>query len=123
MGDLLGSLTKPHTVIVRWLNWEQYLLGMDQGSPVEGVKPCPVGGVIGGIRACAQSEVCRRGRRALSGRVRGTDSYLVSNPTSAGWWRKGLKGKRFSSIKIEVFSERLAKGFVGTPKLSVLQWE
>ena len=59
----------------------------------------------------------------LSGRVRGTGSYLVSNPTSPGWWRKGLKGKRLPSIKTEAFSERLAKGFVGTPKLSVLQWE
>ena len=59
----------------------------------------------------------------LSGRVRDIGSYLVSNLTSPGWWRKGLKGKRFSSIKTEAFSERLAKGFVGTPKLSVLQWE
>ena len=59
----------------------------------------------------------------LSGRVRGTGSYLVSNPTSPGWWRKGLKRKRLPSIKTEAFSERLAKGFVGTPKLSVLQWE
>ena len=25
----------------------------------------------------------------LSGRVRGTGSYLVSNPTSPEWWRKG----------------------------------
>ena len=56
----------------------------------------------------------------LSGRVRGTGSYLVSNPTSPGWWRKGLKGKRLPFIKIEAFSERLAMGFVGTPKLSVL---
>ena len=59
----------------------------------------------------------------LSGRVRGTGSYLVSNPTLPGWWRKDLKGKRLPSIKTEAFSERLAKGFVGTPKLSVLQWE
>ena len=59
----------------------------------------------------------------LSGWVRGTGSYLVSNPTSPGWWRKGLKGKRLPSIKTEAFSECLAKGFVGTPKLSVLQWE
>ena len=59
----------------------------------------------------------------LSGWVRGTSSYLVSNSTSLGWWRKGLKGKRLPSIKIEVFLERLTKGFVGTPKLSVLQWE
>ena len=59
----------------------------------------------------------------LSGWVRGTGNYLVSNPTSPGWWRKGLKGKRLPSIKTEVFSERLAKGFVETPKLSVLQWE
>ena len=59
----------------------------------------------------------------LSGRVRGTGSYLVSNPTSPGWWKKGLKGKRLPSIKIEVFLERLTKGFVGTSKLSVLQWE
>ena len=57
----------------------------------------------------------------LSGRVRGTDSYLVSNLTSLGWLKKGLKGKRFPSIIIEAFSEHLAKGFVGTPKLSVLQ--
>ena len=59
----------------------------------------------------------------LSGRVRGTGSYLVSNLTSPGWLRKGLKGKRLPSIKTEAFSERLAKGFVGTPKLSMLQWE
>ena len=57
----------------------------------------------------------------LSGQVRGTDSYLVSNLTSPGWWRKGLKGKRLPSIKTEAFSERLAKGFIRTPKLSVLQ--
>ena len=103
MGDLLGSLTKPHTVVVRWLNWGQYRLEGDQGSPVEGFRPCPVGDVTGGIKACTQSEVCRRGRRAprgvdcddLSGRVRGTGSYLVSNPTSPEWLRKGLKGKRF----------------------------
>ena len=56
----------------------------------------------------------------LSGRVRGTGNYLVSNPTSPGWLRKGLKEKRFPSIIIEAFSERLAKGFVRTPKLSVL---
>ena len=98
---------------------------------MEGVKPCSVGDATGGIRACTQPEVCRRERRAprgvdcddLSGRVRGTGSYLVSNPTSPGWLRKGLKGKRLPSIKTEAFSERLAKGFVGTPKLSVLQWE
>ena len=59
----------------------------------------------------------------LSGRVRDTGSYLVSNPTSPGWWRKGLKGKRFPFIKTEAFSEHLTKGFVGTPKLSVFQWE
>ena len=46
----------------------------------------------------------------LSGRVRGTDSYLVSNPTSLGWWRKSLNGKRLPSIKTEAFSECLAKG-------------
>ena len=57
----------------------------------------------------------------LSGWVRGTGSYQVSNPTLSGWLRKDLKGKRFSSIKIEAFSEHLAKGFVETPKLSVLQ--
>ena len=34
----------------------------------------------------------------LSGWVRDTGSYLVSNPTSPGWWRKGLKGKRLPSI-------------------------
>ena len=91
---------------------------------MEGVRPCPVGGDTGGIRACTQPEVCQRGRRAprgldcdnLSGRVHGTGSYLVSNFTSPGWLRKGLKGKRFPSIKTEAFSERLAKRFVGTPK-------
>ena len=36
---------------------------------------------------------------------------------------RSLKGKRFPSIKNEAFSERLAKRFVGTPKLSVLQWK
>ena len=44
MGDLLGSLTKPRTVIERWLNWWQYWLKRDQRSSVEGLKPCPVGG-------------------------------------------------------------------------------
>ena len=94
---------------------------------MEGVKPCLVGDITGGIRACTQPEVCRRGRRAprgvncedLSGRVRGTGSYLVSNLTSPGWWRKGLKGKRLSFIKTETFLERLAKEFVKTLKLSV----
>ena len=42
----------------------------------------------------------------LSERVRGTSSYLVSNPTSPGRLRKGLKRKRFPSIKIEAFLER-----------------
>ena len=46
---------------------------------------------------------------------------LVSNPTSLGRLRKGLKRKRFLSIKIKTFLEYLAKGFVGTLKLSVLQ--
>ena len=59
----------------------------------------------------------------LSGQVQGTSSYLVYNPTSPGWLRKGLKGKRLPSIKTKAFSEHLAKGFVGTPKLSVLLWE
>ena len=59
----------------------------------------------------------------LSGRVRGTGSYLVSNPTSLGRLRRGLKGKRFPFIITEAFSECFAKEFVGTPKLSVLQWE
>ena len=59
----------------------------------------------------------------LSGWVRDTGNYLVYNPTSPRWLRKGLKEKRFLSIKTEAFSERLAKGFVGTPKLSLLQWE
>ena len=67
MGDLLGSLTKLHTVVVRWLNWGQYRLEGNQGSPVEGFKPCPVGGVTGGIRACTYPEVCRGGHRALEG--------------------------------------------------------
>ena len=44
MSDLLKSLTKPHTVVVRWLNWRQYRLKEDQGSPVKGVRPCLVGG-------------------------------------------------------------------------------
>ena len=83
---------------------------------MEGVRPCPEGNVTSGIRACTQPEVCRRGRRApkgvdcddLSGRVRGTDSYLVSYPTSPGWLRKGLKGKKFLSIKTKAFLEHLA---------------
>ena len=56
----------------------------------------------------------------LSGRVRGTGSYLVSNPTSPGWLRKDLKGKRVPSIITEIFVEHLAKRFIRTPKLSVL---
>ena len=59
----------------------------------------------------------------LSRRVQDTGSYLVSNPTSPGWWRKGLKGKRVHFIITEALSEYLVKGFVGTPKLNVLQWE
>ena len=59
----------------------------------------------------------------LSGRVQGTHSYLVSNLTLSRWLRKGLKGKRFLSIIAETFLERLVKGFIGTPKLSVLQWK
>ena len=44
MGDLLGSLIKPDTIIIWWLNWEQYWLERDQGCPVEGIKPDkPVG--------------------------------------------------------------------------------
>ena len=100
MGDLLGSLTKPYTVVV------------------QGVVSRPVPS-----QKCADENV-RPLREVdcddLSGRVRGTGSYLVYNSISPGWLRKGFKGKRFPSIKIETFSERLAKGFVGTPKLSVL---
>ena len=58
-----------------------------------------------------------------SGWVQGTGSYPVSNLISPRWLRKCLKGKMFSFIITEVFSERLAKGFVRTPKLSVLQWK
>ena len=43
MGDLLGSLTKPHTVRVRWLNGDNISWKGTRGSPVEGFKPCPVG--------------------------------------------------------------------------------
>ena len=39
----------------------------------------------------------------LSGRVRGTSSYLVYNSTSFRRLRKGLKGKRVHSIIIEAF--------------------
>ena len=67
MGDLLGSLTKPHTVVVRWLNGDNIGWKGTKGSPVESVGPCPVGVAIGGIRACTQPEVCRRGRRAPKG--------------------------------------------------------
>ena len=59
----------------------------------------------------------------LSEAVCGTGSYLVLNITSPRWLRKDLKGKRFPSIITKVFLERLTNGFVGTPKLSVLQWE
>ena len=45
MGDFLGSLTKPHIFVVQWLNCGQYRLEKDQGSPVEGLRPYPVGGV------------------------------------------------------------------------------
>ena len=57
----------------------------------------------------------------LSGRVQGTGSYLVSNPTLPWKFKKDLKEKRVHSIITEAFSERLAKKFVRTPKLSVLQ--
>ena len=128
MGDLLESLTKPHTVVVRWLNWGQYRLEGTGGAQWRSLdivlwgllqvasEPVP-------SRKCADEDIGPlRGVDCddLSERVRGTSSYLMSNPTSHGWWRKGLKGKRFSSIIIEVFSECLAKGFVGTPKLSLL---
>ena len=100
-------------------------------GPVEGFRHCPVG-VLQVVSEPVLSWKCvdedvgpPRGvdYDDLSGRVRGIGSYLVSNPTSLGRLRKGLKGKRFPSIKTEAFSERLVKGFVGTPKLSVLQWE
>ena len=95
---------------------------------MEGIRPCPMG-VLQVVsepvpsRKCANEDVGPlRGVDCddLSGRVRGTSSYLMSNLTSPGWWRKGLKGKRLPSIKTETFSERLAKGFVRTLKLSVL---
>ena len=44
----------------------------------------------------------------LSGRMRDTGSYLVSNPTSPKKLKKCLKGKRFPSIKTEAFSERFS---------------
>ena len=50
----------------------------------------------------------------LSRRVQGTSSYLMSNPTLPGRLRKDLKGKRVHSIITKVFSEPLAKGFVGS---------
>ena len=86
MGDLLGSLTKPHTVVVRWLNGDNIGWKGTRGAQWRALD------LTGGIRACTQPEVCRRGRRAprgvdcdhLSGRVRGTGSYLVSNLTSPG---------------------------------------
>ena len=58
---------------------------------MEGVRPYLRGGdVTDDIRAYTQPEMCRRGHRAprgvdyddLSGRVRDTGSYQVSNPTS-----------------------------------------
>ncbi|KAF3448516.1 hypothetical protein FNV43_RR09229 [Rhamnella rubrinervis] len=88
MGDLLGSLTKSHTVGHAVAKLGQYRLERDQRSPVESVRPdrgTPVWGVTGGIRACTQPEVCRRGRWApkgvdcddLSGRVREAPSVGV----------------------------------------------
>ena len=56
----------------------------------------------------------------LSGWVRGTGNYLMSNPTSHGWLRKELKGKRFLSIITKAFQKYFAKGFIRTSKLSVL---
>ena len=67
MGDLLGSLTKTPYRRCAVAKWGQYWLEGNQGSPVEGFRPCPVGVVTGGIRACTQPEVCRRGRRAQGG--------------------------------------------------------
>ena len=107
----------------------QYRLEGDQGSPVEGVRPCSEGGVLQVVskpvpsRKCADEDIGPlRGVDCddLSGRVRGTGSYLVLNSTSPGWLRKGLKGKRVPFIITEAFSERLAKEFARTPKLSVL---
>ena len=128
MGDLLGSLTKPHTVVVRWLHGDNIDWKVTRGAQwralnlvLRGVlqvvsEPVPsrkyVDEDVGPLRGVDCDD--------LSGRVRGTSSYLVSNPTSPGWWRKGLKRKRLPSIKTEAFSKRLAKGFVETPNLSVL---
>ena len=81
MGDLLGSLTKPHTVVARWLNGDN--IGLKGTRGAQG--------------------------RALDIVLRGS-LQVVSEPVpsrkcaSFGWWRKGLKEKRLFSIKIEVFS-------------------
>ena len=131
MDDLLGSLTKLHTVILWWLNGDNIGWKVTRGAQWRALN-LVLRGVLQVVsepvpsRKCADEDI--RPLRGvdcdnLSGRVRGTGSYLVSNPTSPGWWRKGLKGKRLPFIITEAFSEHLAKGFVGTPKLSVLQWE
>ena len=83
------------------------LVGKGPREPVEGVSLWGVLQVVSepvSSRKCADEDVGPlRGVDCddLSGQVRGTGSYLVSNPTSPGWWRKGLKGKRFSSIKVK----------------------
>ena len=59
----------------------------------------------------------------LSEQVQCTSSFLVFNPTAFEWLRKGLKGKKVPFIIIKAFLEYLAKEFVRTSKLSVLQWE
>ena len=73
---------------------------------MEGVKPC-LRGVLQVVSESIPSQ-----KRAdedvgplrgvdcddLSGQVRGTGSYLVSNLISPRWWRKCLKEKRLPSI-------------------------
>ncbi|KAF3432456.1 hypothetical protein FNV43_RR27196 [Rhamnella rubrinervis] len=87
-------------------------------------------GAPGGFwyRALHPVGVCRRGRRLLEG-------ILVDCDDLSGWvqeaWLHGVDptspggGEKFngkgSLITTETFSERLAKGFVETPKLSVLR--
>ena len=92
MNDLQGSLTKPYTVVIRWLNGDNIdwkgtrgaqwrALNFVQWGVLQVVsEPVP-------SRKCADEDVGPlRGVDCddQSGRVRGTGSYLVYNSRSPG---------------------------------------
>ena len=52
MGDLLGSLTKPYTVVVRWLNGDNSGWKGSRGAQWRALDLLLRGDATGGIRAC-----------------------------------------------------------------------